>query len=183
MDRVETVWRRLNSSSNFWSTLPDIRSAFFEWMSGKNRNRLNSLNRTILTHFSLGTYQVPLVSPLVFWLASRHLAKIQTMAVLKSNLVPRAFQFWIGPPTQFKREKPWERGWLKSADMKLLPMCTKMLRLGINIMQTQRLQIQSLNCQCKRQLGWLLQTIQLLVVAGFKGATSWSVCCFWSVLK
>lgn len=154
MDRVETVWRRLNSSSNFWSALPDIRSAFFEWMSGKNRNRLNSLNRTILTHFSLGsTYQVLLVSPLVFWLASRHLAKIQTMAVLKS------------------------------ADMKLLPMCTKMLRLGINTMQNQRLQIQSLNCQCKRQLGWLLQTIQLLVVAGFKGATSWRVCCFWSVLK
>ena len=29
---------------------------------------------------------------------------------LEGNLVPRAFPFWIGSPTQFKREKPWERG-------------------------------------------------------------------------
>ena len=42
-----------------------------------------------------------------------------------NNLVPRAFPFWIGSATQFKREKPWERGcvlnriwwkWLTFAD-------------------------------------------------------------------
>ena len=41
---------------------------------------------------------------------------------LNFNLVPRAFPFWIGSaPTQFKKEKPWERGCLNFSSCNPFP--------------------------------------------------------------
>ena len=88
----------------------------------------HSLQRTVLGHQAwarelvwAGFLQCPLYS-LSYKLLKHHLQichrfldsqdLFQWTHSVQGNLVPRAFPFWIGS-TQFKREKPWERGWVQ----------------------------------------------------------------------